>query len=711
MSSAEADQQQSGGARLQKIVMAVVLGVFALTMLGVLLIPTQRPVGSNGVLTAKYLATVTAQSGPLCVKGVTLPADADIVRLSPGTYGQGDVQMKLTAKSADGRTLGASAPPTFGDGKQIDFTVPTAQRSDLTLCFSTSNARVSIPGEPDGKLSVPQVSYLGDRPVPGDIAMQYLPAGKSAAIGSVPKVFERASLFRPSWVGTWTYWLIFPALLGLIGAGWALLLRAGRLTRAPSRRLLIAIAAIAFANAALWALITPAFNTPDELAHFVYVETVASGHLPDKDLSKNDGGNSYRPSTVYASSLTAAAIIGRSVAREPWNKAEEKTFYENYDRLRDGPDKPYGLTPANAYSPAYYIPAALFYKLGSFGNIFDQLFMVRIFSALLLALTVIFAMLFVAEMLPRWRWAAPVAGLTLAFEPMVVHLGGGVSNDYLMLPACTAALWLGARLMRRGPTFGNVLMMSIAFAIGLIAKPTSAGLAPALAFAVLVGVWRSEARLRALGASAAAAAVPCLIALGTIKIFGGADTASVTGAHVATNLHPVSFANYLSYLWQWYLPQVGGMTNLFYGEPPAIRAFLRGFLADFNALDTHFPTVVYATFGLAGLALVGLAVRAVWQRRERLAGAWPIVVYPALAVIFMAVLINTTGYLLFSQNGQFFAQGRYFFPALAVFALLIPAAGVGAGRRWSLPVVSASVMALAALNVAGVALSLSRFYL
>ncbi len=45
----------------------------------------------------------------------------------------------------------------------------------------------------------------------------------------------------------------------------------------------MAIALIAFANAASWALITPAFNAPDEPDHFAYAQYFAeTGHAPER---------------------------------------------------------------------------------------------------------------------------------------------------------------------------------------------------------------------------------------------------------------------------------------------------------------------------------------------------------------------------------------------------------------------------------------------
>ncbi|MFZ0042168.1 MAG: hypothetical protein WAK93_12740 [Solirubrobacteraceae bacterium] len=38
-------------------------------------------------------------------------------------------------------------------------------------------------------------------------------------LGSLGKAFARASLFRPAWVGAWTYWALAGALLATIGVG------------------------------------------------------------------------------------------------------------------------------------------------------------------------------------------------------------------------------------------------------------------------------------------------------------------------------------------------------------------------------------------------------------------------------------------------------------------------------------------------------------
>lgn len=696
-------------ANWQKLAMAAVLIVGVLVALLAFTPSKPRLSGTNGVSPEAFPATIGLDGSPLCTTGVSLPEGTDAVRLWVGTYRRLGVKMTMTVRDATGKQLGTSTPPAFNDGGYPIFKVPRGLNGPATLCFRTDGSNAAVAGNLNGNLSPEQTSTIGKKPVNGDISIEYMRAGSDSTWSMIPTVFSRAALFRPSFVGAWTFWLAALLAFGLIAAAWVLLLRAGRLQAPASKRMMIAIAAIAFANAAIWALVTPAFNTPDELAHFTYVETVAGGELPARGLGPDERGNSYLPSTVYAGLPTAQYIIGHPFVKPSWERSSELTFEKKYDGIRAGPDEPYGMTPANTYTPLYYAPAVIPYTVGSLGNIWDKLFFVRLYSALFLALGVIFAMLFVREILPRYPWAPVVAGLAIAFEPMVVHLSGAASNDSMMIAACAAALWAGACVMRRGPTFWNVFGTTGALLIAASAKPTAFGIIPAIGFAILIAALRSEKRLVALRTCVLGAAIPLALLVLMWATFGNdAGTATVgTG----TNERALSATGYLSYLWQWYLPSIGSMDEYFVGAPPAYAIFFGGFIADFNALDTRFGDNFYKVASLFAFALFVLVLRAVWLRRDRLKNAWPIVAYPAIAILGTMFVVNTSGYLMFIKDGQLFAQGRYLFPALAVFGLYVAAAAIGAGKRYGLPLVSAVVMTLALTNIAGMAITFGRFYL
>lgn len=140
---------------------------------------------------------------------------------------EGNARLALSVRDAATRTQLASG-----------LTLVTQQPAEYT-------ARLNRPARAGRLLSVcvtnhgPQsLSLLGSAPVhPGILAvvgrrtldaefsLVLLGAGHPSELGSLGTVFRRAALWRPSWVGTWTFWLLVAGLLGAIPLG-ALAVRA-----------------------------------------------------------------------------------------------------------------------------------------------------------------------------------------------------------------------------------------------------------------------------------------------------------------------------------------------------------------------------------------------------------------------------------------------------------------------------------------------------
>jgi len=45
-----------------------------------------------------------------------------------------------------------------------------------------------------------------------DVALELVRAPERSLLSEVPDMFERASLFRPGWMGAWTFWLLLAAV-------------------------------------------------------------------------------------------------------------------------------------------------------------------------------------------------------------------------------------------------------------------------------------------------------------------------------------------------------------------------------------------------------------------------------------------------------------------------------------------------------------------
>jgi hypothetical protein len=696
-------------------VIVAVLAVAALIAATALLKSNPQRTGTNSVPPSAFIATIFPTTGPACVRNLDLPPKTGGLRTMLGTRGEPGPRVTMTLTGPNGKVLRRSTAAGFADGRSpiFRFAELPAGVMGATACYKIENGSLSFAGNANASATT-SAFFIGKKPAPGDIQMDFMRQRDHSALSMLGTILDRASLFRPAWVGPWTFYLAFIAALAAIGAAVALLLRLGR-GGEFGRWSMFALAAIVFVNAAAWAIVTPAFNVPDEMAHYAYAETVARGELPQKTQPPGDPGNSYLPSSVLASQFTATAIIQNRSAREPWTKEQEQQFETAYKATVAGKNQPFGLTPANSYSPLYYVPAALAIKAMPGDGVFGKLLVVRLYSALLVALTALMVVLLAAQLLPSVWWFAPIAGLAVAFEPMFLHIGGGVSNDNLMVLLATTTLYFLARMLRSGPTTKLAVAAGGSFALGYLAKPTTLGLAPVMALTFLVLLFKGDRagraqRLRSLALGFGA--FLAIFALGAI-FFGstGSTGAAIGAGNASGSAHPAGLGNFASYMWQWYLPPLPFMSDVFPGSPPVGGIYLRGFFANFNALDTFFAGWVYGLIALVLAGLVGGAAYAVYERRAALKERWPLVALPITAIIGMMLFINFAAYLMYTKDGSIFAQGRYLFPAIGIFGALVAAGSLGAGRYRGLIVASALVLSLGALNIFGMGLSMARFYL
>lgn len=671
-----------------------------------------RRTGTNAVPPASFVGTVEPDTGPVCVHGLSIPEGTAGLRTMFGTFNLPGPETTLTITDPAGGFVRRSRINGYSDGSSpiFRFAVLPKRISGAKACYSVNSAKLAFAGSPNGNLDPESSFTIGQRPANGDVSLEFMAAGQPSVLSMIDEIASRAAMFRPSWVGSWMLYLVFVAALGALAGGIALLIRLGRGV-GWGRGSTIALVAIVFVNAAAWAMLTPAFNVPDELAHYTYVETLAHGQLPEKSQPPGERGNSYLPSTVLAAEYTAIGILQERFVPQPWEPRVERRYENEYRSLVDGDNEAYGLTPAKDYSPLYYAPAALVYNAVGGNGVFGKLLAVRLYSALLMAFAAIFVMLFARELLPSVGWFAPVAGLAVAFEPMFLHIGGGASNDSMLVLLSTATLYLLAKMLRRGATVGLAAAVGATFALGYAAKPTIAGLAPAVALTFVAALLRDRGQWLQSLRQLAAGLGSFLLLFGSGAALFGAGSATATSLAGAGVQQTASINGLASYVWQWYLPPMPWMHDFFVGTPPVISVFLRGFVADFNALDTVFANWVYDLIALVGLALAAGACLVVYRYRDSLRNRWPLVAMPATAVAGTALFINVTAYLVLVRDGGSFAQGRYMFPVIGVFGAIVAAGSLGVGRRHGLIVASACVVALGVLNIFGMGLSVARFYL
>jgi Predicted membrane protein (DUF2142) len=690
-----------------------------------LAIPRSFYTGTNSVGVTSVVASLKT-GDRLCVRDLNLPAETARVQLAVFAHRPrftANIELSTSRLGVHSRMVGVPGPTSL---VYANAAIPRQAHSPssvpATLCITPLDGPIELGGM-IGLQGNQVPALLNGVPVSNRVAVWFLPAAgdQRSLLASIGRIFARASLFRPGVVGAWTYPLL---LFGLLPCVWALslilMLRAatGRpLTfRGRVLRPALAIALIAFANAGTWALITPAFNAPDEPDHFAYAQYFAeTGHAP--------GRTAVRPpfSTDETLALWAVDIysqVSKSDARPPWLGLEQERWQAQRDTVSHPTSDGGGLTPAGSpHQPAYYALLAPAYELVRSESPFSQLTLMRLVSALLGAIVAVCAFGIVRELLPRQRVAAVAAGLLVAFHPMFGFISGAINNDNGVNASAAISLYLLIRGLRRGLTWPAALALGAALAITPFMKESGYEIYPAVAVGLLGIAWRRNP-LRNLPAWISFAGAFAFVRGGWSllqpvfypAVAGHASNAGGLSASgtLTTALHMPG--RFLVYLWELFLPKLSFMGTLFPPGWPFREIYVvRGWGA-FGWYVWIFPNWVYLVIILA-MALVGvLALSA--AAREWVAARrrfWEIAV---IALVPVCTLVAVEAVFFAPNGGRIVVaeQGRYIFPAITALAAIAVAGTFGFGRRLQVPLATVLVFAMIGLSYASQWLTLGSFF-
>ncbi|HTZ87500.1 MAG TPA: hypothetical protein VMB05_12605 [Solirubrobacteraceae bacterium] len=707
---------------------AVLVGVPLLALMAVYCLkPRFYYTGTNSVEDTAPIVELRAGE-QFCVPALHIPAGTAAVRLrvfSPSTQRPA---LHLTLRLAGRAAIDSALPPLAVAAERptnADFTIPStsSRRPSLgaLLCLSSAGL-VHLGGT---ALTAPGLDAptLGGTPTAARAAIWYLPpAGRrSGYLQRAGSIFERAALFRPGIVGAWTYpvllFAVLPAL-ALLALRCLALALAGR-----GRRLAGWLFAIAALNACCWALITPVFQGPDEVDHFAYTQSlVERGAKPTNDpqapvLRWSSSENLALESTSF---LTDHQI---GDTRAPWLTAQVREYErrERHDRPSQGDGG--GYTTSAAHGPVYYLALAPAYAATSGASIFSQLTLMRITSALIGALVVLFTFLLARELAPSRPWLGVLAALLVAYEPMYGFVSGIVNNDVGVNATAAALELLLIRLLRRGITIPWGALTGVVLLLLPSAKGTGLSLYPIAALAFAIGLWRHHRRADLAGWAAlalSAVLVAELVAHVVNPAFGpptggGVGGVNATASAIGSNANAVSealhhFPDYLAYLWQVFLPRLPFMTAHFSpGGYPGFVIFIERGWAAFGWYDVLFPGWVYTVILAVSLLVLLLMPWAARREWHWISAHWAetlvVVLTPAAVIVgFTAAYYSATARPAIAEFG------RYAFPAIGPIALLVVGALHAAGRR-RLPLISAGLLvAMIGLSYASQLLTLTAFY-
>ena len=378
---------------------------------------------------------------------------------------------------------------------------------------------------------------------------------------------------------------------------------------------------------ALYAIYTPAWQMPDEPAHYNYIRQLAeAGCCPL--IETGDWSSEY-----------LAQLTGGRFAPELLGELESIQYEDHHP-------------------PLYYLLASLVYRLTN-----GDLISLRLFSVALGAGLVLLSYLISRRLLPAQPQVALGVMALVAFLPQHLHMLSAVNNDALAeLLVGLVLLWL---LTYLDHGHAPIWQLGLLVGLALLTKITIYFLALLAPLAIWLR-WRNsgEASSRLLRSLAAFFLIAGLIGgvwwLRNISVYGFPDFLGLA-AHDRVVADQPRTADYISeHGGHVYLTQMLGTTfKSFWGQ--------FGWMA--LPLDQVLGGWIYRGFGLLALAGVSGALLAIAKREPEdgnvanaSAEGWLL-----LLITLLIVLLQFGYYNLEFQQWQ----GRYLFPALIPIALVL----------------------------------------
>lgn len=457
-----------------------------------------------------------------------------------------------------------------------------------------------------------------------------------------------------------------------------------------------AVAAVA------WTCVLPPVQGPDEDGHVAYAQKIAETRTIPWSASGTpaDPGSPYSTELAYALTFGAVTQAWRNPFARPARTDADVRIWERQSAALDpGSGGNGGFTPAMKNPPLYYVYAALAYAATPSGSIFDRVFAMRLANLPALLAVIAFAWLIAGELFGR-RWLQTLATAAVALQPQLLHMTAVVNPDVFLAAIWTAAIYAMTLIVKRGLSRGRLVALAALVVASCLTQPRGLAIVVPAAVALGVAVWDRrgavDRRVRAAAIAAVAAVAVAAVAVFGVYALGG-------------DLTVQRARQFGSYVWQFYLPELGFMTPSISPNYGVGQVFDR-FFGGFGMLEATFSGSVYRALKVAALVLGGLALAGIVARRRELLRRPGLAIVYAAAVGGYLALLHAAAFRSLLETSDPVITGRYLLPLVALYGVAIALGVSWLPRRWGPVAGGALISGLVILQLSAVGVLFARFY-
>jgi hypothetical protein len=424
------------------------------------------------------------------------------------------------------------------------------------------------------------------------------------------------------------------------------------------QRIGLYLAILAFLHGLVYLALTPPWQAPDEPQHFQYVRFL----LEERRLPNSHDETVDTPLTE--------AVRQSMIQFDFWTWRDRSTAPATLN---------YRI--ASVHPPLYYVLAAVALAPFPSLDVTAQLYIVRLFSLTLTALTVWVTYQAMRSLFPDSPALAAAVPLFIALLPMHAFLGSSVNNDTLAELTATAVIWMLIEISRRGFTWQRGAWLVVALAAAMLTKRTVFFLVPLAAITLLIVLAPRTRRWLAVA--------------GVLAVFTWLAIAFQYAGNYAGSL--VRAAGSVSHL---------GLSDLALWGALLFTTFWGNFGWATVQLDAAWYSLLLIVTAISGAGWVKLAWH--WRRCLPALASWQRWAGAMCALAVLSVWAQMVALIL---AGGIHQQARYLFPAIVPIALfLVLGWGTWVPGRWQGRALGLGAALLVIFDLATLAIYQLPFY-